>query len=1220
MAQKAITLRTLREREAAQVPPRLGVRIVAVFALVQLLLLVALLLLFPAKAGAEPVKGELSVNATGGYARLVFTLAQETEAEVRLANGIVIIAFKQPVDVPVDRVVMNAASYVNAARRDPDGTAVRLALNRKVTVNSMAAGEKLFVDLLPEGWTGLPPGLPQEVVEELAKRAREAEKKARQRQQMARQRTLPPVRVRVGAQPTFTRYTFGLPALIAVSTERSEDKITMTFEAPLRFDLADVQAALPPMVAAVETQPGPDATSVQFEFIGKVDVRTFREDNNYIVDVQPIKSREGGAETAADVAKAAARPEKPQAPASPPPTPAAEKPAAPAVPTKPAETKPAEAKPAEAKPAEAASAETTDKSAAPPVDTIASGQPAHPEPPPPDTTPAAPAIAAREPADSKPARADPTAPVVVDVRHQGEAMRLTFPFIEPTSAAMFRRADTIWLVFDSRAPIDIAKLVAQSGRSIRSASVTRSQDGQVVQLKLDRPKLTSAGADGATWTVIVGDMMLEPTQPLGLTRLPQGHGRASVMIPFQAPRKLHRLSDAEIGDTLFVVTALGPARGFLKPQEFVEFNALVSTHGVVIQPLADDVAAEIGADKIVVGRPGGLTLSNAGARPAQAAQPSADGPRRAAAALFTLDPQVWGFDREADFLDRQTHLVAAAASAEETRRGPAQLELARFYLARELTAEAKGVLDVAASDERAGPDSNTLLLRAIANIRLGRGADALKDLSHAAVSKRNDIALWRALAQAQQGKWTEARDGLRSLDMATATLPLELQRYAFQEAVRTAVEVRDFGTATSLLSEFETLGTTRERDADLNVLKGRVMEGLGRLAEALTLYRSAAESPDLEAAARGRLREVALRQSIGDLKRDEATVALETLTTAWRGDETEAEALQLLGRYYAEDGRYRDAFQVMRTALTAYPHSEMTRRIHDEAAVAFDSLFLGGKGDNMPTIEALSLFYDFRDLTPVGRRGDEMIRKLADRLVSVDLLDQAAEVLQHQVDNRLQGAARAQVAVKLAVIYLMSRKPDRAIQTLRTTRSADLPNELRNQRLLLEARAQSEVGRPELALEVVANLAGREVERLRADVLWKARRWGEAGEQIEKFYGERWRDFAPLGETERADVLRAAIAYALADDAIGLDRFRTKYAPKMAEGVDRRAFEVVTAPFNTNAPEFAEIARRIAATDTLDAFLRDIRARFPETAAPPAAPAKPVKPGTDASAAARRAG
>ena len=87
-----------------------------------------------------------------------------------------------------------------------------------------------------------------------------------------------------------------------------------------------------------------------------------------------------------------------------------------------------------------------------------------------------------------------------------------------------------------------------------------------------------------------------------------------------------------------------------------------------------------------------------------------------------------------------------------------------------------------------------------------------------------------------------------------------------------------------------------------------------------------------------------------------------------------------------------------------------------------------------------------------------MIRRLADRLVSVDLLDQAAELLQHQVDHRLQGAARAQVATRLAVVYLMNRKPDRALATLQKTRAADLSNDLRDQRLLIEARAMSNLG------------------------------------------------------------------------------------------------------------------------------------------------------------------
>ena len=121
----------------------------------------------------------------------------------------------------------------------------------------------------------------------------------------------------------------------------------------------------------------------------------------------------------------------------------------------------------------------------------------------------------------------------------------------------------------------------------------------------------------------------------------------------------------------------------------------------------------------------------------------------------------------------------------------------------------------------------------------------------------------------------------------------------------------------------------------------------------------------------------------------------------------------------------------------AHPNSDYTRKIQDEAAVTFETLFLGGKADALPPVEALGMFYDFRDLTPIGRRGDEMIRRLTDRLVSVDLLDQAAELLQHQVDHRLQGAARAQVATRLAVIYLMNRKPDRALATLQTTRTAE---------------------------------------------------------------------------------------------------------------------------------------------------------------------------------------
>lgn len=39
----------------------------------------------------------------------------------------------------------------------------------------MEAGEKVVVDFLPTDWAGLPPPLPQEIIEELAERARNTE-------------------------------------------------------------------------------------------------------------------------------------------------------------------------------------------------------------------------------------------------------------------------------------------------------------------------------------------------------------------------------------------------------------------------------------------------------------------------------------------------------------------------------------------------------------------------------------------------------------------------------------------------------------------------------------------------------------------------------------------------------------------------------------------------------------------------------------------------------------------------------------------------------------------------------------------------------------------------------------------------------------------------------------------------------------------------------------
>jgi tetratricopeptide (TPR) repeat protein len=1050
---------------------------------------------------------------------------------------------------------------------------LRFALTQKVKVSSMVAGDRLFVDLLPESWSGEPPGLPREIVEELAKRANEADRLARQKLAAEELKRIPAVRVRVAAQPTFTRYIFELPELTGVAAERAKDKLSLTFAKSLRFDLSDAKLAVSKAVAAVDTAASGDSSEVQFKFSQQADIRTFREDSNYVVDITPIDSKSPAAVVATGPLAGVTAPET---------IPATESKASEAKASEPksSESKSSESKTSDPKAAEAPAPEAKMPGLAPTT-----------------TPPAAamPKVAADEREPAEPAATGPKKrirsfkrdtgrQVTVELRRQADNLRLFFPFSTPTAAAVFQRADALWLVFDTTAALDVSALKTDQSKTINSATVTPEDDAQVVRLKLERPRLVSAEPQESGWLITIGEAMTGATKPLVVARNIVGPGRTSITIPFDEPQKAHWLDDTDIGDRLLVVTGLGPTRGLVKGQDFVDLHAFATSQGVAVQPLADDLKIELSADKVILARPGGLTLSDAAA------------PRQEKAARAVIfDTKRWSDDRQAEYTKRQFDLVRAAAEAPVTRRTEARLDLARFYFARQMYAEAKSVLDTAVADERpTAEDPSPLVLRAVANIMLGRFEGAQKDLANPVVGNQNDAPLWRALAFARQGKWPEALDAFRHVEGALAALPLELQRVALKEAMRAAVDVGDFTFAVRRLNDFKIIGQSADIEPAVSVLTGRLAEAVGRSHDALAAYRFAAASSDKPAAAQGRLREIALRYSLGETKKADYIGELENLTSAWRGDETEVEALQILARLYTEQDNYREAFHVMRVALTAYPNSPLTRSIQSESAKTFDALFLAGKGDALPAIDALSLFYDFRDLTPIGRRGDEMIRRLADRLVSVDLLDQGAELLQYQVDNRLQGAARAQVATRLAVIYLMNHKPAKAQAVLRATRTADLANEIRVPRLMIEARALSDLGRHDFALEVIAGLEGRESLRLRSDIYWASRNWQKAAEHIELLYGDRWRSFEPLSDAERADMIRAGVGYALAEDKLGAGRLRDKYAAKMAQGPDGRAFDVVTGGLGSSSPEFREVARIVASGDTLSGFLRDLKARYPE--------------------------
>lgn len=1175
----------------------------------------------PARA-ADPIRGEASFSAGGGFARLVIKLGEDVPSEVTTAGSILIIRFDRAVDVPVDRVPEGAPDYVNSARRDPDGGAIRLSLARRVTVNTMNAGERTFVDLLPEGWKGPPPSLPMDVVKELAERARVAERALRAQRAAAETKKRPQIRVRASVQPTFVRFVFEMPDGVGVSSVLNEQKLTLAFNANLNFDLADAVVAAPPNVASIKQKADIDQTNVEIALIGDSDVHSFRDEKNYVVDVsfQPDKGKTAATPEAAIAQMKPAG----HGPAPAPDKPAAEKPkeahreiapptsetiardakidVKPEVrPEAPAAMPPAEApKPAPAAATEAVHAPEAPKEMAkeaakpaPPVSEAAAA-PAKPVPA------EAPKEAVKEAAKAAPAEA-PAAPqptvASVDARRDSDGLRVTFPIQVATPAAAFRRGDTVWLVFDTPKPIDVEAIRARGGAMIGEVGRIPLDKGQAVRIRLTRPLVYSLASEEVgketNWLLTLADKIQSTPLPLMMSRNITDPALANIAIPFANPGLLHRFTDPDAGDALYVVTAQRPVRGFIKRQDLVDLSLLESAHGIAIRPNSDEVGVEVGADKVILGKKGGLTLSPVDI--------SAERAPTAVRPIFS--PEGWRKGQSDNFMTRQSDLITAISNVEPALRSLPRLDLAQFYMSRAMYHEAKAVTELMLSDPLNKEESGALIMHAIASVLIGRPAQGLKDLANPVIGNSHDSQLWKALAYARQGKWADAREKFKNVEFAIASLPLDIQRIVTMDAMRASLEVKDYAGASKRRSELEVVGVSPEAAPGFAVLRGRLAEALGHDKDALDDYKFAAASADRPAAAEAKQLEVALRQKRDEISKEDALRELETLSMTWRGDAIEVKTLQMLSQMFAENGRYRDALTAARTATRLQPNAEASRQAQDLASDLFTKIFLGPKGDELPPVEALGMFYEFRELTPIGRRGDELIRRLADRLASIDLLDQAAELLQYQVDHRLEGAARAQVAARLSMIYLANRKPDMAITALRASRISDLSGELRQQRLLLEARAQSDVGRHDLALDIVSNVSGREVLRLRSDIFWAARRWRESAEQIELYYGERFRDFKPLNAVEKSDIIRAAVGYALADDSIGLSRFREKYAPLMSESADRLAFDIASKPAAASSAEFAEIAKLAASVDTLDGFLREMKQRFPDaTARAPGSP------------------
>ena len=445
--------------------------------------------------------------------------------------------------------------------------------------------------------------------------------------------------------------------------------------------------------------------------------------------------------------------------------------------------------------------------------------------------------------------------------------------------------------------------------------------------------------------------------------------------------------------------------------------------------------------------------------------------------------------------------------------------------------------------------------------------------------------------QAELNDFVGARADAIAAETVLPAYPTWLRTRFLLAASRAAVETRDPTLATRYLDMIEFGKLDPDQISHHQLLRGRVAEIEGRPDEALDLYGQVIATEVRPTRAEAVYRTLLLLDQAGRIDLDKATETLSAEVLLWRGNPLEADMQTLLAQLYFRNGQYRLGFETVRQTVAYFPESRVVNALQTQAQDTFNDLYLNGRADRIDPVEALALYYDFRQLTPPGVRGDEMIRNLARRLVKVDLLRQAGDLLEYQMDSRLRGAAQAQIAADLAVIRIADRDPEGALRALNRTRLAELPPLVERQRRILEARALIDAGREGLALDLLRQLKGQDADLLRIEGYWKAKNYGLAGELIEVMYSPGMHP-DPLLPDERMHVIRAAVGFALANDTLALSRLRSKFGDQMAKTPEWAMFDFVTRDISPTSVEFRKVAREVSGLDSLNAFLESYRQTY----------------------------
>ncbi|MCK6418468.1 MAG: hypothetical protein L6Q57_05965 [Alphaproteobacteria bacterium] len=708
---------------------------------------------------------------------------------------------------------------------------------------------------------------------------------------------------------------------------------------------------------------------------------------------------------------------------------------------------------------------------------------------------------------------------------------------------------------------------------------------------------------GLVWRVLVTDE--ESTRADAVPILPQRvkdeASHDALLWPLKAPRGIMRIPDAFTGKDLIVVTTDVSKDVAGDPLEFVDFSTLRSLAGLIIRPRVDDLRVEITTRGILITRPQGLNLlpqnlmdmiiSN---RQTQARAQESKAADAATGGGYIYNFMGWQMGGPKEM--RRNRNIILPSLAREDAPGAVQglLTLAKMYLSNGFWAEAKGMLEYALIALPELKDNPEFLALLGASEVLGYQSEAaFAVLSSDLLKPYTEVHFWRAFALGDLGDWKQAELVMPAdVKMLERYPPVILGRLGPMLAeIALRAGKRDAAEIILGLIEKQSDSLLPPQKAAVDYLRGELARQNKQLEETERIWSSLQKGQDELYRTKAGLALARLHTEQGKLDARQTIDRLERLRYSWRGDELEAQVNYWLGRTYFDQGQYSRGLNIMREAAIFAGSTNLAQRIATEMRDSFIDLFLSDKLKAIPAVDAAAIYEDFAELAPPGATNDQIMQRLAERMVDGDLLGKAATLMKKLVDHRLQGVKALQTGTRLAAIQLLDNKPQDALITLDKmdrlqaglAEAEKTPAQL-EELFLLRARALSQQGQPQEAVTLLRDKPrSRNTSRLQADIAWRAGYWDDAAEALEEVVADQNISLTrPLSNESAALLMNWALAMNLAGDRVGLANMRERYSDAMAQTDKSRVFDVITRP--RQSATLADRERMLSIVSEVDLF------------------------------------